>query len=337
MLESPVISVIVAVYQSEKYMRRCLDSIRGQSFSDFEVIMVDDGSRDKSGVICDEYAKLDSRFRAIHKKHEGVSSARQTGLDAANGEYIIHADPDDWVEPTWLQNLFHKIMDENADIVICDYERVYSNQTSYCCQKPRTLNSNDILADLLEGGIWGCCWNKMVKKSCFDQYKVSFNTDMSFWEDLHVTCLLIIRGAKVTYLPEVLYHYDSMVNTNSILRSLPSEDKIQSMIIFNDMLSPLMTSHVFDEGWYHKKSAVKNNLFLSNNHASRVRNTYPEINHRYIIESKSCTVGSLEYCVGLCLRGHSFFAHSLYRFHVSARVIKSAVLSFVHKNRLLLF
>lgn len=332
MCESPVISVIVPVYQSEKYMRRCLDSIRAQSFSDFEAILVDDGSIDGSGIICDEYAIQDSRFRTIHKKHEGVSSARQTGLDAANGEYIIHADPDDWVEPTWLQDLFQRITEESADIVICDYERVYSNRTIYCCQKPSTLNNKDILVDLLEGRLWGCCWNKMVKKSCFDQCKVSFNTDLSFWEDLYVTCLLVLHGAKVSYLPEMLYHYDSIVNSNSLLRSSPSEEKIQSMIFFIDELSPLMNACVFDNGWYLFKSKIKNNLFIFKAQASRIRNTYPEINHRYIIESKSFSWRSLEYCVGLCLSGYSFLANSLWRFLVFARFVKCAVMSFVQKN-----
>ena len=329
MLESPVISVIVAVYQSEKYMRRCLDSIRGQSFSDFEVIMVDDGSRDKSGVICDEYAKLDVRFRAIHKKHEGVSSARQTGLDAANGEYIIHADPDNWVEPNWLENLFGKLKENEADIVICDFERVFNTRSVYRCQKPRSFNNDDILADLLEERIWGCCWNKLVKRSLFNHYRIDFNASMCLWEDLYVTCLLILNGARVTYLPEMLYHYDATVNNNSILRALPYEDKIRSITHFVEELSPSLTSAIFDDGWYHVKAKVKDLLFLSNKRSSSIRNTYPEINQRYIKESRNCSWKSLEYSVGLCLSGHFFFAHALYSFVASARAIKSTLLSVV--------
>ena len=331
MLKSPVISVIVAVYQAEKFIQRCLDSIRAQRFSDFEAILVDDGSCDNSGRICDEFAKLDDRFRVIHKKHEGVSAARQTGLDAANGEYIIHADPDDWVEPNWLENLFGKLKEDEADIVICDFERVFSTRSVYRRQELRSLNNDDILADLLEERIWGCCWNKLVKRSVFNHYGIAFNTNMCFWEDLYVTCLLVLNGARVTYLPEMLYHYDATVNNNSILRALPYEDKIHSIRIFIDELSPAMTFALFDDGWYHVKAKVKDLLFLSNKRSSSIRNTYPEINKRYIEESRNCSWKSLEYSVGLCLSGHFFLAHILYSFVASAKAIKSTLLFAVRK------
>lgn len=98
----PLISVIVPVYQAESFLFRCLDSIIFQTFTDYEVILVDDGSKDNSGRICDLYVEKDNRFHVIHKENEGVSIARQTGLDSALGKYVIHADPDDWVEPDWL-------------------------------------------------------------------------------------------------------------------------------------------------------------------------------------------------------------------------------------------
>ena len=100
-MKDPQISVIVPVYQAEAYIRRCLDSIVNQTFQDWECILVDDGSKDNSGAICDEYAVKDSRFRVIHQTNRGVSVARQVGLDASKGEYIAFADPDDWVETKW--------------------------------------------------------------------------------------------------------------------------------------------------------------------------------------------------------------------------------------------
>ena len=120
-MTNPKISIIVPVYKAENYLHRCVDSILTQTFSDFEVLLIDDGSPDKSGYICDEYARKDSRVRVFHKENGGVSSARQCGIDNAYGEYTIHADPDDWVEPTMLEELYAKAMDEDADMVICDY------------------------------------------------------------------------------------------------------------------------------------------------------------------------------------------------------------------------
>ena len=117
----PSISVISPIYNMERLLSKCIDSILAQTFNDFELILIDDGSTDRSGVICDEYATRDSRIKVIHKKNEGVSIARQLGIDFAQGEYTIHIDPDDWVEPKMLEELYKKAKSEHADMVICDY------------------------------------------------------------------------------------------------------------------------------------------------------------------------------------------------------------------------
>ena len=100
--KNPKISVIIPVYNAEKTLHRCIDSILAQTFSDFEVLLIDDGSKDKSGEICDEYARKDSRIKVCHKENGGVSSARNTGLSKAMGEYVIHCDADDFIEPEML-------------------------------------------------------------------------------------------------------------------------------------------------------------------------------------------------------------------------------------------
>ena len=117
---TPVISIIVAVYKAESCLRRCVDSLLAQTFQDYEILLVDDGSPDRSGEICDEYARKDNRVRVFHKENGGVASARQCGMNNARGEYVIHADPDDWVEPNMLEELYGKAKEENADVLICD-------------------------------------------------------------------------------------------------------------------------------------------------------------------------------------------------------------------------
>ncbi len=104
--KQPAVSVIVPVYKAENYLCHCVDSLLAQTFPDFEILLIDDGSPDHSGDICDEYARKDSRVRVFHKENEGVSSTRQCGIDNAKGEYTIHADPDDWVEPDMLDELY---------------------------------------------------------------------------------------------------------------------------------------------------------------------------------------------------------------------------------------
>ena len=147
---TPKISIISPVYNAERYIVKCLDSILVQTFQDWELILVDDGSSDKSGVICDEYAARDSRVIVIHKDNGGVGAARQTGLDAVTGEYVIHADPDDWVEPTMLQELYAKAVAEAADVVIFDYYVDTKKKTSLVKQQPASLDAKNILKELLQ-------------------------------------------------------------------------------------------------------------------------------------------------------------------------------------------
>lgn len=129
-----VVSIIVAVYKAEKFIRKCVDSLLAQTYPHIEVILVDDGSPDRCGEICDEYAAKDSRVKAFHQPNGGVAKARQTGMDHATGTYTIHADPDDWVEPSMIEEMLGKALEDDADMVICDYytdrgdRRMYSKQ-----------------------------------------------------------------------------------------------------------------------------------------------------------------------------------------------------------------
>lgn len=313
MLESPVISVIIAVYQSEPYLRRCLDSIRAQGFPRFEAILVDDGSYDRSGIICEEYAQSDSRFRVIHAKHGGVGAARQIGLDVAVGDFIIHADPDDWVEPNWLQSLYEKVIEENADMAICDFERVYSDRVVYHSQKPTALDNDSIILDLLLNKLRGFCWNKLIRKSCFDSHGVSFNPTMVLMEDLDVLCSLLAYEMKVCHVPEALYHYVYYGEKSNSLSSSLSDDSVSSYKLFIDTFSPVFSSEKFNSGWYYLKSGLKERIFLTKNCSADIVNTFPEINELYIKESRRTRLWSLKRCVALSLRGHSRFAHLLYR------------------------
>ena len=125
----PEISVIVPVYKVEKYIHRCVDSILGQTFSDIQVILVDDGSPDTCGDICEEYARRDSRVRVIHKENGGLSDARNAGIPQADGKYIIFIDSDDFIEMDMLEYLYSNIRNANADMATCGCFDVYSDRT----------------------------------------------------------------------------------------------------------------------------------------------------------------------------------------------------------------
>ena len=121
------VSIIVPVYQVENYIRQCIDSILAQTFTDFELILVDDGSKDQSGQICDAYAGMDERVKVIHKKNGGLSDARNRGMDQAVGNYFMFVDSDDYIAPTMIEYLYQHILNENADIAACNYLYFFEN------------------------------------------------------------------------------------------------------------------------------------------------------------------------------------------------------------------
>ena len=228
---TPKISVIVPVYKAEAYLHRCVDSILAQTFQDFEVLLVDDGSPDRSGEICDEYARKDKRVRVFHKENGGVSSARQCGMDNAQGEYTIHADPDDWVEPDMLKELYQKAEEEDADMVICDYYYDEAGSSSYKSQKPSSLNHEVIFCEMFRH-LHGSSWNKLVRGSIYKQFGIRFPEELSYCEDLYVNACLLIHPLRVVYLPKAFYHYDQYTNATSLVRRPWETILLQERILY---------------------------------------------------------------------------------------------------------
>lgn len=222
MLARPSVTVIVPVYKAEQYLYRCLDSISAQSMSDYEALLIDDGSPDKSGVICDEYAKQDCRFKVIHKENGGVSSARERGLGECSGEYVIHVDPDDWVEPDMLQKMYEKAKVSDADMVICDILEEYPWGEIYRDEKPLGLGSEQVLEGLFHGKHGSCC-NKLVRMDFIRNNSVHFPDGLNFCEDLVFNASLLMAGAKVCYIPRAFYHYDHKINSNSIVNNVKNQ------------------------------------------------------------------------------------------------------------------
>lgn len=215
---TPKISIIVPVYKAEKYIRRCLDSILYQTYEDFEVILVDDGSPDKSGEICDEYAQKEKRIRVIHKVNGGVASARQCGIDNVRGVYTMHIDPDDWIEHNTLERMYSKIIETDSDLLIADYYINSKDKEIYEKETISNLNNEAILKGILYGN--NCClWNKLIKTDIYKKNKINFIKDIDYGEDfLFLIQVLQTKRLKITYLQEAFYHYDIYINNNSLTR-----------------------------------------------------------------------------------------------------------------------
>ena len=204
--------------------------------------MIDDGSPDRSGEICDEYARQDSRIRVFHKENGGVSSARQYGMDHAQGEYTIHADPDDWVEPTMLEELYRKAKEEDADMVICDFYYERQGKLVIETQKPSSLEHDVVLSELFYR-LHGSSWNKLIRRKCYEKSGVKYPLELFYCEDLFVNACLLANDIRVDYLPKAFYHYDVSINENSLIRRPSDVIFRQEQILYRLLKEKLPVSY----------------------------------------------------------------------------------------------
>lgn len=205
-MSSPKISVIVPVYNVEPYLRRCLDSITGQTYGNLEIILVDDGSADGSGAICDEYAARDSRIRASHQPNGGVSSARNAGLASASGEWIGWVDSDDWIEPEMYERLLGRALGQGADIAVCGRLEHHRNRLVPFGWDQETLLDREEAMELLLRNevVQSYLCDKLWRRELFAG--ITFPEGRTF-EDIQVMHRLFARAQRVVCLPDIMYHY----------------------------------------------------------------------------------------------------------------------------------
>ena len=204
----PKISVIIPVYNVSDYLERCVNSVLRQTFKDFEIILVDDGSTDGSAKKCDEYAKVNNNIQVIHKKNGGLSDARNHGIRVAKGDYIAFIDSDDWVNERFLEEMYTNINEYDADISVVNFSMVYSNgkQNITDC-KEGSFSGQDTLNMYFNGFMMIClevAWNKLYKRSLFEDIRYPVG---KLNEDAFTTYKLIDKSVRVYISKEVLYYY----------------------------------------------------------------------------------------------------------------------------------
>lgn len=189
--QAPLVSIIVPVYNAEKYLHRCVDSILSQTMTDFELLLIDDGSKDGSGRICDEYAAKDARVRAFHKPNGGVSSARNLGLDNASGRWITFCDADDIVLPSWLSIFIDNACDSVDYVIqgfITDKAIFESEDVEFTNRRKFSFSFEGPVEDGLllmnDNSMLGYVWCKLYKRSIIEKCNVSFNESYNYQEDL---------------------------------------------------------------------------------------------------------------------------------------------------------
>lgn len=252
-MEKRLISIIVPIYKVEKYLNRCIDSILNQSYKNIEVILVDDGSPDNCGKICDEYLLKDNRIRVIHKENGGLSSARNAGLDIATGDYIGFVDSDDWIEPKMYETLIENVIKYNAQISVGGVVDLLEEGNKYTSIKStfdgnikiECLNKEDAMKKFFLGS-WSA-WDKIYKREVHE--KIRF-PEGEINEDEAIAMQILDNCEKIVYTNEVFYNY--IKRSDSITTSEFSEKKLD---------------------WY--KNCKRNLEFIKENYSSL--NEYAEV------------------------------------------------------------
>lgn len=227
----PLLSIIIPVYNAEAYLPCCLDSILAQQFTDYEVILVDDGSTDRSAAICDAYAAAHPRIRCLHQPNGGQTAARQEGLRASRGQYIAFVDSDDWVAPDMYDRMCAVVRETGADIVHCNYTAVMPHKEKICgipfppgfYDKKKlieTVYPNMIyFGTFFEFGIAPNLWNKLFCRSLLESFLFRIPHDIVVGEDGPVTYACMLQADSVFFCEEAYYYYRS--TPDSLCHQIP--------------------------------------------------------------------------------------------------------------------
>ena len=265
----PSISVIVPLYNAEKWLHRCLSSLESQTFKDLEILLIDDGSTDNSGSICDSFAAKDTRAKVFHTPNRGVSEARQLGLDQASGLFMIYLDADDFIAPTMYEEMFNAAITAKADLVFCDWISI-EGPKAYCdnlninkwCAKnllARFLYDQPVYLPIV-----------LFRRSLFHDLSVSFPCGrLNYGEDTIVMIDLLAKSIKqddsihIIHLPHNLYVYDKTINVGSLMK--PTAKVLnQSQIRVWEMIGPLIDEDTFGKYYYGRLVSYLFNAYWNN-------------------------------------------------------------------------
>ena len=228
--------MIVPVYQVEKYIAQCIESVLNQTFQDFELILIDDGSKDQSGRICDLYAAKDDRILVIHTENRGAAAARNVGLDHASGRYITFLDGDDYLDEHMIARLYEEIVDSEYDMVVCDFLNLLPDEEDNFIVhlQEKTVNGREVLEHLKNErnyGLWTIVWNKIYKREVLENLRFP---DGKYFEDEFFSNQLYLNSNQIHVIPDVLcYHRvlaSSTMNTQKIENYLDLLDALQERL-----------------------------------------------------------------------------------------------------------
>lgn len=234
-MKKELISVIVPIYNVEKYLSKCINSILEQTYKNLEIILIDDGSDDSSPQICDKYSKKDKRIKVIHKENKGVSSSRNKGLELSTGKYIVFVDSDDYIDKQMIEKLYNNLIENKADISVCNHYYNYQKDTfelkKFLHQK-LTIDNNDKFYNIYNDYSLSTIipWGKIYKKEIFANIRYPIG---KIHEDEAIILDILTKASRVSYFDEPLYYYvkrDNSITNNFNLKRLDIIDIHESRI-----------------------------------------------------------------------------------------------------------
>lgn len=236
-MENELISVIVPVFNVEKYLKKCVDSIIGQTYDNIEIILIDDGSTDNSGTICDSYLQIDSRVQVFHCDNNGVSSARNKGLKHSNGKYIFWLDSDDYISRDCISVLYSLIKRYDSDMAICNYvdgeDRDYIFNDDNC--EVKSFDSKIGLENIYKNHhysfVMAASWAKLIRKELYEDLEYP---EGKIFEDIYISHYLINKCKKITYINKIMYYYFQW--SKSILGKELYKAKLDYLEAFEDRI-----------------------------------------------------------------------------------------------------
>lgn len=253
---TPLVSIIVPVYNSEKTLSRCIDSILNQTYREFELILLDDGSTDASGQICDTYAEKDARIRAVHKENSGVSDTRNQGISMARGEYLQFLDSDDWITPEATGLFVRTATETQCDMVIADFYRVIGERVSQkgAIEEDGLMDRVAYATNMMQRPAdfyYGVLWNKFYKRSIIEEHQLKMDSSISWCEDF-IFNLEYIRHVQSIYALKVPIYYYVKTKGSLVSQGMSMKKTIQMkrtvFAYYNDFYKD-----VFGEEDYEKR------------------------------------------------------------------------------------
>ena len=291
-MQNAIISIIVPVYNVKEYLNKCVESIVNQSYTALEIILVDDGSTDGSAEICDEWEKKDLRVKVIHKSNGGLSDARNCGLSNANGGYVAFVDSDDYVHKNYIEILFRNMLENKAEISICDYLRIDEEQIDSSQElhnKVYIYEGHRILDQLYENNVvMVIAWNKLYKKELFDAVKYPKGR---VHEDEYIIHQLLYQCKRVVYTSCKLYYYvqrkGSITSKLSLNRVADASAALEQRALFFRTVGETTYEHKAWEMWFWMVQRYEERAGKEYKEQKIGKNDYKEIQSYLKVQLKS--------------------------------------------------